>query len=105
METGNLVGKLEGHAEEILCIKAVKFNEENYYISTSEDGHIIKWRMADDWVTLIDSQKMNDDLTCMAFTVSFLPNTGNKYFLAACDEHLRLYDFETANVRFRHFRV
>lgn len=34
----------------------------------------------------------------MAFTVSFVPNTGNKYFLAACDEHLRLYDFEESQV-------
>lgn len=42
---------------------------------------------------------MVDGVTCMAFTVSFVPNTGNKYFLAACDEHLRLYDFEQATVR------
>jgi hypothetical protein len=42
---------------------------------------------------------MIDGVTCMAFTVSFVPNTGNKYFLAACDEHLRLYDFEQATVR------
>lgn len=41
---------------------------------------------------------MEDGITCMAFTVSFLPNTGNKYFLAACDGHLRLYDFEEAQV-------
>lgn len=34
----------------------------------------------------------------MAFTVSFVPNTGNKYFLAAADENLRLYDFEHATV-------
>jgi hypothetical protein len=34
----------------------------------------------------------------MAFTVSFLPNTGNKFFLAACDEHLKLFDFEQGTV-------
>jgi len=34
----------------------------------------------------------------MAFTVSFVPNTGNKYFLAACDDVIRLYDFETAQL-------
>ncbi|KAI8099614.1 WD40-repeat-containing domain protein [Halteromyces radiatus] len=94
METGKVIAKLEGHDEEILCIKALRFNGENYYISTSQDGHIIKWRMADDWITLLDWKKMEDEETCMAFTVSFLPNAGNKYFLAACDEHLRLYDFE-----------
>lgn len=44
---------------------------------------------------------MRDGVTCMAFTVSFVPNTGNKFFIAACDEHLRLYDFEQAVVRYR----
>lgn len=48
--------------------------------------------------TLLDAKKMDDGITCMAFTVSFVPNTGNKYFLAACDEHVRLYDFETCQV-------
>lgn len=43
---------------------------------------------------------MDDGLTCMAFTVSFVPNTGNKLFMAACDAHLRLYDFEEALVCF-----
>ena len=43
--------------------------------------------------------QMEDGITCMAFTVSFVPNTGNKYFLAAADENLRLYDFENAAVR------
>jgi len=42
--------------------------------------------------------QMEDGVTCMAFTVSFVPNTGNKYFLAAADENLRLYDFENAAV-------
>lgn len=41
---------------------------------------------------------MADGITCMAFTVSFIPNTGNKYFLAATDDTVRLYDFETAQV-------
>lgn len=49
--------------------------------------------------TLLDSTPMVDGVTCMAFTISFVPNTGNKYFMAACDEHLRLYDFEQAMVR------
>lgn len=46
-------------------------------------------------------EQMEDGITCMAFTVSFVPNTGNKYFLAAADENLRLYDFEHATVRFK----
>ncbi|KAI8885383.1 WD40 repeat-like protein [Backusella circina FSU 941] len=93
-----VVATLYGHTEEILCIKALQFNGENYLISTSQDGHIMKWHMGEDWITLLESTKMDDDLTCMAFTVSFLPNTGNKYFIAATDEHLRLYDFENAKL-------
>ncbi|KAG1053228.1 hypothetical protein G6F43_004683 [Rhizopus delemar] len=93
-----VVAKLEGHTEEILCIKALEFEGENYYISTSQDGSIMKWHMASDWITLLDRTKMDDNITCMAFTVSFVPNTGNKYFMAAVDEHLRLYDFENAQL-------
>lgn len=96
--TSKVVTRLKGHSEEVLTIKAVKFIGENYLISTSQDGSIMKWHMSQDWMTLLDQKKMEDDVTCMAFTVSFLPNTGNKYFLAATDEHLRLYDFETGKV-------
>ena len=92
--TGSVVAKLEGHEEEILCIKAVKFKQENYYLSTSQDGYIIRWHMDADWKKLNSRQRMDDGITCMAFTVSMVPNTGNKYFLGACDEHIRLYDFE-----------
>lgn len=45
---------------------------------------------------LIKATVMLDGITCMAFTVSFVPNTGNKYFIAACDEQLKLFDFEQA---------
>ncbi|KAI7906648.1 WD40-repeat-containing domain protein [Cokeromyces recurvatus] len=96
IESCERVTVLEGHMEEILCIKAVRFKGEPYFVSTSQDGYIIKWHMNKDWTELLDSVKMIDGLTCMAFTISFVPNTGNKYFIAACDEHLRLYDFENA---------
>lgn len=98
METGKVIATLHGHDEEILSIKALRFNGENHYISTSQDGHIIKWRMADDWTTLVEMKKMEEEETCMAFNVSFVPNTGNKYFIAACDELIRLYDFEHGKV-------
>lgn len=48
--TGERVAKLDGHTEEILCIKAVKFKGDNYFISTSQDGYIIKWHMDKDWM-------------------------------------------------------
>ena len=31
----------------------------------------------------------------MAFNVSFLPHTGNRYFIASCDDSIRLFDMET----------
>ncbi|CDH56037.1 wd g-beta repeat-containing protein [Lichtheimia corymbifera JMRC:FSU:9682] len=98
LESSKVVARLEGHEEEILTIKDVKFKGENYYISTSQDGYIIKWKMESDWTTLVESTRMDDGETCMAFTVSFVPHTGNKYFVGACDEHLRLYDFEEAKL-------
>ncbi|KAI7865731.1 WD40-repeat-containing domain protein [Spinellus fusiger] len=98
IEESKVVSKLVGHSEEILCIKTLTFNGQNYYISTSQDGYIFKWHMDSDWITLIKATHMEDGITCMAFTVSFVPNTGNKYFMAACDEHLRLYDFEEAQL-------
>jgi WD40 repeat protein len=49
IDTCQRVALLEGHAEEILCIKAVTFKGENYYVSTSQDGFIIKWHMDETW--------------------------------------------------------
>lgn len=49
MENGKVVGHLAGHEEEILCIKSLQFEQENYYISTSQDGYIIKWHVGADW--------------------------------------------------------
>ncbi|KAI8070854.1 WD40-repeat-containing domain protein [Gongronella butleri] len=98
LETKKVESQLHGHAEEILCLKWLTFDDKNYYISTSQDGYIIKWHMEADWKTLIEYEEMGDGITCMAFGVSFIPNTGNKYFLGACDAHIRLYDFEEAQL-------
>ncbi|KAJ1567422.1 hypothetical protein HK096_009914 [Nowakowskiella sp. JEL0078] len=35
----------------------------------------------------------------MAFTTSFIPHTGNKYFISACEDGLALWDFEFGKVR------
>ncbi|KAG0346494.1 hypothetical protein BG004_001618 [Podila humilis] len=96
--TGKVISQLKGHTEELLCVKQVQFRGENYYLSGSQDGYLNKWHMDSDWKTLKSMDQMLDGVTCMAFTVSFVPNTGNKYFLAAADENLRLYDFEHATL-------
>eukprot|EP01135_Chromosphaera_perkinsii_P000468 Nk52_evm22s96 gene=Nk52_evmTU22s96 len=92
--TGEVVNKLEGHKEEILFVERVQFKGENHFLSCSQDGTIIKWHMDSSWLKCLGSSKMEDESTCMAFAVSVIPNCGGKYFVAACDEHLRLYDFE-----------
>ncbi|TPX55650.1 hypothetical protein PhCBS80983_g05130 [Powellomyces hirtus] len=94
--TGKVVERLEGHEEEVLCIKAVQFKGENYYVTTSQDGYVLKWRMGENWSTLMGSIRMEDGDTCMAFNVSFLPNCGNKYLVAACDGGINIFDFESA---------
>ncbi|KAI9228019.1 MAG: WD40-repeat-containing domain protein [Piptocephalis tieghemiana] len=96
--SGELITQLHGHKEEILCIKSLWYRGTPYWITTSQDGSIIKWRMEDDWITLVESTPMVDEETWMAFTVSFLPNTGNRYFMAAADDSLKLFDFETNQV-------
>ncbi|KAJ2007288.1 hypothetical protein GGI04_000593 [Coemansia thaxteri] len=92
--TGDVVACLEGHSEEILCIKSVVYKGENYYVTTSQDGYIRRWHMDSDWIVLLDSKEVEDGVTCMAFTVSFVPNTGNRYFMAATDDHVTLMDME-----------
>ncbi|TPX63545.1 hypothetical protein SpCBS45565_g06540 [Spizellomyces sp. 'palustris'] len=94
--SGSVVERLEGHEEEILCCKSVEFRGERYYVTTSQDGYIIKWKVDQDWSRLQEYKRMEDGKTCMAFNVSFLPNTGNKYFVAACDGGICLFDFENA---------
>lgn len=49
VDTGDRVALLKGHSEEILCIKALSFKGNNYFISTSQDGYIIKWHMDETW--------------------------------------------------------
>ncbi|KAJ3397589.1 hypothetical protein HDU92_006384 [Lobulomyces angularis] len=96
--SGKVILTLNFHNEEILDIKKLKFKEKNYLLSTSQDGYINKWSLNDDWSKLESFQKMKDEVTCMAFSISFLPNSGNKFFIAACDDSLRLYDFETCEL-------
>ncbi|KAJ1879376.1 hypothetical protein LPJ66_011705, partial [Kickxella alabastrina] len=96
--TGQVVARLEGHSEEILCAKSVVYKGENYFVTTSQDGYIRRWHMDSDWVVLLDSQEVEDGITCMAFTVSFVPNTGNRFFLASTDDHVTLMDLENCKI-------
>lgn len=97
--TGNVVTTLSGPLEEVLSITCVTYKGENYVVCTSEDGHIWKWLMTSDWSAKISSgTKLKDEKSCMAFSVAFIPQTGNRYLLAACDDSLLLFDFETGHL-------
>ncbi|KAJ1735454.1 hypothetical protein LPJ72_001856 [Coemansia sp. Benny D160-2] len=96
--TGEVVSRLEGHSEEILCLKSVVYKGENYYVTTSQDGYIRRWHMDSDWVVLLDTKEVEDGVTCMAFTVSFVPNTGNRFFVASTDDHVTLMDLENCAI-------
>lgn len=93
--TGSVVAQLKGHREEVLSIYRVEFKGQNYLVSSSEDGKIIKWKMNEyfsdalDWIILDD-----DDSTSSAVSVSFVPNCGNKFLVAGCDDGVKLFDFE-----------
>ena len=80
-------------------MELARYRGASYMLSSSQDGYIIKWHMSDDFRTVTTLTKMADQRTCMAFMVAFVPNTGNRYFVGACDEYVRLYDFEHAQVR------
>jgi WD40 repeat protein len=97
--TGKVVARWAGHDEEVLCVEPCRFRGASYLLSSSQDGHIIKWRMSDDYAQVTELTRMADKRTCMAFAVAFVPHTGNRFFVGACDEHVRLYDFEHAQVR------
>lgn len=49
LEDCSRVARLEGHTEEILCVKSLSYMGNNYLISTSQDGYIIKWHMDETW--------------------------------------------------------
>ncbi|KAJ3152965.1 hypothetical protein HDU86_005420 [Geranomyces michiganensis] len=100
--SGKVVERLEGHEEEILCVKLVSFRDINYFVTTSQDGYIIKWQTGADWRGMQRRATLQDGETCMAFTVSFLPHTGNRYLVAACDSGLTVFDFEL-ETKVQHF--
>jgi WD40 repeat protein len=95
------VARFDGHEEEILSIKHVVYKGDNYFVSTSQDGYIIQHKVDQDWTNVLERERMKDGITCMAFNVSFLPNTGNRFFVASCDDSIRLFDMETKQVFFK----
>ncbi|KNC45917.1 uncharacterized protein AMSG_00032 [Thecamonas trahens ATCC 50062] len=91
--TGELVARLEGHTEEVVALKVATFCGSNYIVSCSQDGSTRRWRMSPDWTILIEAAKFCDNVTCMSFTASFVPHTGNAILAVAADDGIVFFDF------------
>jgi WD40 repeat protein len=93
--SADAVTLLNGHTEEVLCIKSVTFNNEFYYVTGSFDGSIIKWKMNDDYKTQLGEHCMiMDGITNVVNSIDFVPETNNKYLVAGADDSIKIYDFE-----------
>lgn len=102
--SGEVLLKLEGHQEEILCLKRVVFQDSEYILSGGQDGKIFKWKIEDDFSNYTKSEFV-DNTTHYVCSIATLPSCGNKFFIAGCDEGLKLYDFENGLVSIRLFAL
>jgi WD40 repeat protein len=90
--SGKVSQNLEGHTEEILCLKRLSFKNNNYYLTGSYDGSMIKWIEKNNKITKF--QTIMDGISNVIFSISFLPKCDNKFFIAGCDDKIKLFDFE-----------
>jgi len=91
---GTIVGKLEGHESEVLDIKLLKYNGDNYLLSCGSDGKIIKWKMNAECNKMVEKTEFDQSSETVA-CLAFFPKSGNRLFAAACDNGIKIFDFET----------
>ena len=99
LATGKLLLKLNGHEEEIIALKLVIFDKQNYILTGSNDGRLIKWKMNADWSQCESHHLFNDLSTNVVLSVAFVPDTGNKFFVVGGDDCIKVFDFEEEVVR------
>lgn len=97
--TSQLLAKLSGHEEEIIALKLVRFNQQNYILTGSNDGRLIKWKMSADWSQCESHQLFSDLSTNVVLSIAFVPDTGNKFFVIGGDDCIKVFDFEEEMVR------
>ena len=86
---------LYGHTEEVLCLESVFFKNQFYYVTGSFDGSIIKWLMDKNCYTnCLDKIAITDNCTNVVLDLSFVFIENNCYMIGACDNMIKLYDFE-----------
>ena len=113
-----MIRRFKGHVDEILCLKQVLFDGKLYLLSSSKDGQMMKWHInPEDYrynyvimthfnrehklihlSSLISQSIIADNGTQVVGFFDFLPNCGNKLFIAACDGGLKIIEFETEQV-------
>lgn len=81
-----------GHTEEILCLKIIEFENEIYYLTGSYDGSLIKYKMRNN--LLIQKSQIMDGISNVISSISFLPESKNRYFLVSADDKIKLFDFK-----------
>ena len=96
--TGKVLLQLEGHQEEILCMKLVTFANKEYLLTGGQDGRIIRWEINEDF-TSYEKVFIDDMTTHYVCALTMLPNCGNKFFVAGCDEGIKIFDIERNVVR------
>jgi WD40 repeat protein len=94
LATGKLLLKLNGHEEEIIALKLVIFDKQNYILTGSNDGRLIKWKMNADWSQCESHHLFNDLSTNVVLSVAFVPDAGNKFFVVGGDDCIKVFDFE-----------
>ncbi|KAI8621386.1 WD40-repeat-containing domain protein [Chytriomyces sp. MP71] len=95
LTSGVVTSRLKGHSKDVLALVSLRYKGSPYYLSAGQDGSIFKWTMATDWVKKTSRVRMQDPSnTIMAFSISLLSHTGNRYFLASCDNRISVFDFE-----------
>ena len=98
--TGQVLLRMDGHQKGANTLKRVSFKKVEHWLSCGEDGSVLKWRIEEnpdsDQIALTYSK---EEIACdppihRMHSVSFLPDCGNTYFVAACDQGLRVFDSE-----------
>jgi WD40 repeat protein len=95
LDPSNVVS-IVGHTEEITCLKIIEFEGHEYFVSSAVDGSIMKCRFRKNFID--EKVQIMDGLSSTVYSLSFLPGRGNKYFLAATDDNIKLFDFKCGDV-------
>jgi WD40 repeat protein len=96
--SGRLALSIEGHKQDVLGMKAVIFNGENYLLTCGQDGLIVKWHMSKSWNEKLGGVVLSPAGSGIAVSIDFVPQTGNKFVAISFDTGLKIYDFETHEV-------